>query len=412
MITELYDIDFPDVYNRLLLVFPDKPWKAIVRGIEQNRAQEPFRAVVNERDQVIPCGLTAWEKYGFCPPTPEVGKTINEAMLTAVQVVHLCEQMATSGSGPKGLPNRFRGALKTPADMRALKFELHMALVLYRGGCRIEWPEEKPLSKICDLLVTPPNLPTFELECKSFAASKGIVAPDDRVSWLYQLAAARLMGVLPGVAGMISVLTISVASPLPAKKTELERFVDCLLIEVTARSSGRIGLFDLKYDIIPLVPLSNAAEDQIVQVCGAADDALEDGSSLSVCWSLTHGGWQVLRVIGTAGGRLWKEVEKVAKEAINGQLTKKRPGAVALHFGSETADSLLEIAEQDHENLFRSLAIKLMKNPKHAHLAMMAFVSDSELNLVSESTTALRSTVYSFDSHWGTYPKLGLQDFF
>ena len=86
MITELYDIDFPGVYNRLLRIFPDKPWKKIVRGLEQNRAQEPFRAVVNEWDQVIPCGLTAWEKYGFCPPTPEVGKTINEAMLTAVQV--------------------------------------------------------------------------------------------------------------------------------------------------------------------------------------------------------------------------------------------------------------------------------------------------------------------------------------
>ncbi|NER66750.1 hypothetical protein G3436_26525 [Pseudomonas sp. MAFF212427] len=76
--------------------------------------------------------------------------------------------------------------------------------------------------------------------------------------------------------------------------------------------------------------------------------------------------------------RIWTEVEKLSKRALNKQLTGKRPGALALQFINDTIEPINTAFEP--QNKYRLLSEKLLIKD---HALMLIVTNSIELSIES-----------------------------
>ncbi|NNG23194.1 hypothetical protein [Telluria aromaticivorans] len=144
----------PVMYERISRIFPDKPWLKVVRKYEEAQRGFSLRTGQLEVENWFAFGLTRWDRQECMADSDANWIRTVEAILLANRIAAWCEKLRGGLSGPHGLEKRFQGALKNPADMQALHFELYVAETLLKKQCQIHWPESAGADGTFDLLVT------------------------------------------------------------------------------------------------------------------------------------------------------------------------------------------------------------------------------------------------------------------
>ncbi|HDS1776886.1 TPA: hypothetical protein QEM49_001369 [Pseudomonas putida] len=411
MITEVDLDNFKGIFEALVELFPSQPWLKTVRDIEARKKRTPHAAFVSEQENQLAYGLNACSDFLEKRRVQGTVEMVLSALSVASQIVHLCSPVATGVRGPKDLPARFRAGFHDPAGMRAVLFELQVALSLYQGGCHVEWLDESSGSETFDMLVTPPGLDAFELECKSFSADKGVGTTKHQAAKLYDILRPQLEGFLPIPVARVAVISVFLRQSIPTEQGALAILAGELAIAIKdgERITGNAAA-TLEYNEI-ILPY--AWDGDATQVSLHAQQLYPIGATLATAWKDSQRGWVVLRAVvsGKENG-FWKEIEKVAKKSIKNQLTGKRPGALALHFGSETIESLQSLSGLPDFNRAQKFAATLMVSDSCSHLAMLAIFSESSSIERSEDYLPSASHIYHFDSPLGLYPNLGLSRYF
>ncbi|WP_426178750.1 hypothetical protein [Pseudomonas sp. TWRC1-2] len=350
--------EFPAIYERVATLLPKKPWRKTVNDIELLSRQIAGRGGQEQVENPIAFGLTFWERHHYDQPVGYEWNTMLEAMLFSKRVLDLWDVVEQGGLGPPDLKKRFTGGFKFAADMRALQFELYMAATLSSRGCIIEWPEESKGIETFDLLVYLPGGTTpFELECKSFAGDKGFavrMADGHRVIGAV-LERVSLSDTLSSEDGRVSILTISISNPVPKSATEFKALIDRLVCAIQSRKAydDNNGI-RIQYDYCEVV-----GDPDHQDACINTAYRLPGPMVAFVRCSDIEDRLMGIRVISEADIKLWDEVEKVARKAMDVQLTGTRPGALALQFINDTVepfDNVLGTSSQYHrlsEKLFK-----------------------------------------------------------
>jgi hypothetical protein len=374
-VTPLFMLSFPDIYNRLVTLFPLKPWLKVVQDIRILSNQFAGRGGQEELDNSVAFGLTFWDRHNYAISAGYEWNTMYQAMLFVRRVVELCEAVDRGEPGPRELKNRFEGAFKLASGMRALQYELYMADVLISRGCSIEWPEENKGEETFDLLVYPPEeLPPFELECKSFAGDKGFTV---RLADAHRLIGALLEKIslerlLTAKEGFASILTITLTEPVPKDDKSFKAFVVHLVAEIETKGNNLDSVgFSVVEEFCPLVG-DTADED----VCYNAAQTLPGPTAAFVaCYDPDHR-LKGIRVVSAGNVRIWKEIARVSKQAFKKQLTGKRPGALALQFINDTLEPFETVLEPS--NKYRLLSEELFTKD---HALMLIITNSIELSI-------------------------------
>lgn len=241
--------------------------------------------------------------------------------------------------------------------MRALRFEIYIAEVMALRNCQVFWPDETKGKETYDLLVRHlAGLPEFELECKSFAGDKGSavkLADGHRLIAACISNTANICDLFPSRLNQATILTIDLSSAIPKKTEELNSLVLKIIAKIKSNDTGQNGeIFSVRYDFCPIVGNLDDPDS-----CFSAAAKLPGAMLAFNVTGSRKTGWKGIRVVWSGDFNLWKEVEKVAKQAANKQLTGNRPGVLAMQFINDSVESIKNANQSD--NKLRLLAEKL-----------------------------------------------------
>ncbi|HCF3031500.1 TPA: hypothetical protein NIB68_005945 [Pseudomonas aeruginosa] len=96
---------------------------------------------------------------------------------------------------------------------------------------------------------------------------------------------------------------------------------------------------------------------------------------------------------------------ETVKHAIRNQMTKTRPGCLVLRvegIGKEALEDFL----QEQPNTLTLFAEKVFSDPRHQHLACLAYISDETMNETSPGSMTPQSCTYVLDRKEGPYAGL------
>lgn len=404
-----------EIYCRISGIYPDKPWLDTVDKIRGQEKAYPMRAGQAEVDNWIAFALTRFERELYNINSGYEWKALAETMLHVERVARHCESVRNGLEGPRELEKRFRGSMRNPDDGRAIRFELYMADVLASRGCKIAWPKENAGKETFDLLVQPPNgLPEFELECKSFGGSKGasIELSDGQRLLEACLNLTKIHELIPSHPGLASILTIDVYDTIPKDEKSLQHMARNVVSTIKGEQPTITPhTFKIRQDVRPLIGDPGDPDS-----CHAAADQLPGAMLGFVATGSYEEGWKGFQVSWSGKFTLWQKAERTAKDAFDRQLTKKRPGAVALQFVNDTVESIW--LSNNEENKFRQLADKLFSR-EHAALVVIATEIDARpahalvrTPFRPEAFMAEFCRFAAFDSQQGTYPNNKLKHLF
>ncbi len=361
-------LQLPGMYERISRIFPDKPWLKVVRKYEEAQRAFSLRTGQLEVENWFAFALTRWDRQEHIVDSGVDWATIVEAILLANRIAAWCEALRGGLPGPRGLERRFQGALKNPADLRALHFELHVAEILLTKQCKIHWQEGASDDGTFDLLVTPPKgLPTFELECKSFAGDKGARATlyDGQRLLEVCMKSADMFSYIPARPGEANILSINVSGPIPTNERNLASLAGQIVGILESQPNAALEGVEIVRSSIPVPPQDSADQD----TCFNAASSLPGGTLAFICPTAVEQGLRGLRIAWTGEFTLWDKAEDVAKDAIDRQLSKRRPGALAFQFMND-ARAAVEVANAPG-NRFARLSTKLFE--REENLALMVF---------------------------------------
>lgn len=412
MITDLHDSDFPETYDRLVKLFPERPWLKRVDLLRHQITGNPLQADVIRRDNCISYGLASWEQYRFDVPNDVEWEDVLTAMAFVAQVLELCDIANTDSNCMRAFSGRVHGAFREPAEMRAMQFELHVAVALHRRGCKITWTDESSGTETYDMLVQPVGMPEFELECKSFAIDKGQVNPHSAVTSLLDKLLPRIEQGLPVKPKMLTVLDVELFDKIPVNHTVLDSTAQRIAEAIWSGATVVDGVCELSLQFLDLRNCPPNVEIDQGLAMAIVEKVLGSDASCQVARRFSSDSWGILRIRNSRESRFFQAVEKVAKDAVRRQLTGTRPGCLAMQLHGATGAQLIELAMDEEHNGCTKLAMNLLKSPRHEHLACVAFVSQQQLTRLSETSRAGQGTAYYFDSKVGRFPDLGIGGLF
>lgn len=402
-----------NIYARVSKIYPDKPWLKVVARIKELQRRYPSRAGQAEVDSWLAFALMRCELNEYEVSPGYEWKNFAQAMLHVERIVDLLEAIRDGREGPAGLEGRFRGAFRNSADSRALRFEVYMAQVLAARGCKVIWPPEHKGEETFDLLVQPPaGLPEFELECKSLAVDKGLLAGMSD--------GQRLMGACLHLAdahqyfnaqpGMASILSVNLYGKIPVDEVKLESLAQQILDALkSGQWDANPDVFTLQHDIRPLT-----IDPHDPDGCFLAAETIEGGMLALTVVGSAEQGWKGFRICWAGKTSLWQKTERLAKDAVDRQLTQTRPGAIALQFMNDSAEAIT--GANIESNRFRLLADKIFSRD---HVAMVVITNDVALRPFTtqapfkpDAFLGEFSRYAAFDNQTGTYPNSKLKFLF
>ncbi|MGE8349634.1 MAG: hypothetical protein ACN6P5_03660 [Pseudomonas protegens] len=396
MLTETEVESFEDVLQQFIKLFPERPWAKRVDAWPKSSAKNPFRAALIRKAQPVVFGIAAWEERLKSESQENLSDEMLVAMSFVAQIVEL-----NKGGGDRNFLSRVRGALNRSHDMRALLFELQIAVHLFRQGCTINWTNESSGSKAYDMLVVPSSMEGLEIECKSFSVDKGEEnTVEERLAVLEKVVPA-LKGVMPIYAGCICVLQIEFKGKISRDETFLNDIARQIIGAVGSGASCVGELCNLRFNVYDVSGISSKQTLSVNEV-GRFLDRVSGKSSCVVMKQTEGAGWMAFSAVNARSSRLKRAILKDAKYAIREQMSGVRPGCLAIQLDGLVGSEMNELF-YNQNSMLRDLAVELFDKVKHRHLAVILFASRPSLNVVGEYSLAEQGRVAVYENQSGDY---------
>ncbi|NVZ42415.1 hypothetical protein HX786_30470 [Pseudomonas sp. 21615526] len=407
MRTDLRDHEFPELYRKLLTLFPDKPWLKRVASLQHQVNENPISKFWLWQVNVVAYGLAAFDAHGLEQVNIECWNAVKQAMIFVCQVLDIHDTAQPDNA--RMLRGRIKGALSNPNDMRGIRFELGMATHLFRQGCSITWTDEHRGDETFDLLAGVPGVGLVEVECKTLSADKGEPIPRDTAYAFINRLLPKIDPALPFQGRFLYAISLVFQNNIP-KETAAQGVIAAGVAEAIKRGDQSLdGICSIHLQALDLQSLGIGLEPDLL--LDYSNRMLGYEPAHQVIKDLAKAGYLAIRVQSVVPSKLESAMNDLAKRSIRNQLTGKRPGCLVMRIERHSGDSLEVLAEEEG-NWLATSATKLLLNPAHSHLAAVVFVSAPAVTTVTESSETEQSKTYIFENQQGNYPLLGLNRLF
>lgn len=403
MITHLHDHQFDSTYARLVELLGDKPWLKATRDHAQQFAANPLSEIHITHDNRVAYGLAYFDKLGMTLQDTDRWSTVVHALTFAAQVCELASKAIEDASKTSYI-KRVIGAFKNPHDMRALAFEHLTALSLYKQGATIFWPDESTGTGTYDLLVTTQEGIEFEVECKSNSPDKGRAITVEESTGFFN----RLLPRLPvsQQAGEAFLLKVSIPGRLPKSIPDLDLLVAEVLEACNANTCETEGGLFIDRRVMNAPFLLQSTSDLILQtgITTLADEAFGAAEGYRLI-AVRNRSAICLEISSGREARIFKAMWETAKHAVQNQMTGNRPGCLVMRLEGLKRAEMVRLAEEAPSPLL-VFATKVLSDPRHQHLACVAFISGSDVVQIGDTQQTEQSVSYVVDQRDGPHAKL------
>lgn len=405
MITDLHDHQLEATYDRFVELIGGKPWLKATDDHQRQFATNPLYEFQVTREYRVAYGLAHFDKMGMSLQDSDLWPTVIHALIFAAQVCELAEKGIDENSRGSYI-RRVKGAFRNPDDMRALNFEHLTALSLYKQGARIYWPNDSTGPETYDLLVTTQDGVVIEVECKSNSADKGQPITQQEASEFLN----RLLQQLPNTpnAGQVLAVKVRVPKRLPRSNSDIDQLVSEVVEALKAGASTTGGdVTVIQQTIEAPMPLASASLDYIQSVIvDPVNEVFGEAEGYRIV-ALKGDSAICLEVASGRAAKIFDAMWKTAKHAVRNQMTKKRPGCLVMRMEGLRREELIRLSI-DNPSPLAVFATKVLIDPRHQHLACIAFISDSDLVKLCESQQSEQSVSFVIEQQVGPYANLGL----
>ncbi|AOX07447.1 hypothetical protein Q5O_03385 [Pseudomonas putida JB] len=407
MRTDLRDHEFPELYRRLITLFPDKPWLKRVASLQHQVNENPISKPWLWQVNIVAYGLAAFDAYGLEQVDSESWEAVKQAMIFICQILDIHDTAPPDNA--RMFRGRIKGALSNPDDMRGIRFELGMATHLFRQGCSITWTDEHQGDDTFDLLADVPGVGSVEIECKTLSSDKGEpIARDIAYAFINRLF-PKIEPALPFQGRFLYAISLVFQSTIPRDVATQVAIAAEVAGAIKREDQSLDGVCSIHLQALDLRPLEEGLEHE--HLLDYSNQMLGYEPAHQVIKDLGEAGYLAIRVQSVVPSKLESAMNDLAKKAIRKQLTGKRPGCLVIRIERHSGESLEALAE-DESNWLATRATKLLQNPAHAHLAAIVFVSAPAVTTLTESSETEQSRTYIFENRQGSYPLLGLSHLF
>lgn len=376
-----------EIYNRLVNIYPDKPWCKSLEAKERMRKNLPMKGRSAELNNIITKGLVCFERNGYDSSTTIEKDYIEEAIYFISQVIPYCESVMKNGYGPSNIVKRLYGAFSNDDDMRAIRFEFMMVNYFRYKKCEIDFPDECKGNETYDLLIHPPYGLSFEVECKSFSSDKGATITVDEGATLIDTIIKEhgdSLDVLSPGKSRAKIINIDISTLLPTKETDKKKLVKNIFEKIP--NNGKISYDEFTIEVrefnINSCYLDNAEEAEIISnetdPIFAEANKFYGGDAALICCKCKDEGFISFRVSSSLKKNFWKEIANVSKGAIKNQLTGTRPAIVALQFTNESVEKFHSIHSSRNE--YNKIASRYFKNKYITNFVFAGEILRTKLN--------------------------------
>lgn len=407
VITDLHEKTFPDVYQRFVVLFPNKPWIKRVQDLDKQAKANPLSKAYLEKDNQISYGLTEFDKGGMSLIDSEKWPSVMAAMSFAGQVISLSER---GDASTQALLGRAFGAIKDPDIMRGLLLELHSAVNLHRRGISLEWQDESGGQKTFDILAYGNGIPPIEIECKSWSTDKGRpLKKHDSVQILNSLMQAFDSLMQPGK--LLSVL-ITVPDKVPKDLAGIKYLAQQVAEAVTEGRAAIENVAKINHEWSSADFLQRKARRSEI------DQLLMEASGNFLGTPI---GYRVVSYRGQSGLAIelrserestsYRKMRDSVKYAIREQMTGRRPGCVLLKMEGISRLEMIQL-QQEPANMLAAFANEVLRDPRHNHVTCIAFMSDQEIVRNSSESQIGQSAAYFFSRPSGRFAVPNIREIF
>lgn len=410
MITDLRETHFPETYARFVELLQGKPWLKVTEMHKLQIKASSFSQDQIYRENRVAYGLTFFEADGMALAGSDAWPTVQHALSFAAQVCELVCQTHDE-KGKQAYLGRVRGAFSKPAEMRAIRFEHLAAMMMFRHGAQIEWPETKVGPERFDILATIAEGVSIELECKSCSPDKGrAITEKDAAQFFTHLVQRMVPATNPGE---VLVMKIRMPKRLPTAVRDLIQLAEDVTQAFEAGAKATENGVLLAHQRYPYPLLEKAAHpDQVkhaVNKLASRFSGETEGHRAIVIADQKPAALSIEICSGRAP-EFFDAMWQTAKHAVQNQMTKTRPGCLVMRLEGLTKEELERLA-QEVPNPLAWFAEKVLTDDRHQHLACLAYISDEEMTSTIQGTESAQSCSYVFNTREGQYADLGISRF-
>lgn len=402
MRTDLREDEFSGVYEAFTVLFPDKPWLKRVSNLQHQINEAPTVHSLLWKQNTLAYGLEAFDCQGKSPDF-EVWEATKQAMIFAAQIVQMCSNSTPENN--RKLCRRVLHAINKPDGARGLRFELSVATHLSREGWGITWMEEDSGEDTFDMLATISNVGTVEVECKSLSADRGESLTESVFYALTHYLLPLIEPKLPELKRHFYGVSFTFSGKIPESAEERAQLAAELADAVGAGEREIAGVCTINLRLCNLQSMQY--EPSVDELYILANEQLGSDPGYRFIKSLGDQGYLVIDVQSLIPSKFDAALGKVSKNAVQKQMTRKRPGCLVVRVERHSGLCLEAFAGEEINSLARR-ATKLLSNPANAHLAAVVFVSAPSLERSGESSESEESRTYVFESLSEDHKSLGL----
>ncbi|MBT2746063.1 MULTISPECIES: hypothetical protein [unclassified Lysobacter] len=317
-----------------------------------------------------------------------------ETIVLMVQFVDVVQRLDNKKA--RSLAGRMNGALRNPADMRALQFELQVATHLVKRDFEVEFPETDGKG-IFDILATRGGRTApLEFECKFITADKGRYVSQREALEINSLLEKALKKYIGGLrVGLVLRVIFKDRPP----KNIVDRLELCSHVKEVivlgadyqcADYSIRLSQLDLKNSIFSSGEFSEEDLTLFLKGHGIVNKQV-------MVLGVKGKGVVVISLESEKPNKFLSRVFETISDAAKRQLTGTHPGCICVKFDDLNESQLVEIGlERDTPTALRAAASRFLSSSASSNVAVLAFYADGELTTLQGGGITRGGRTYHF----------------
>lgn len=407
---ELKTRDFPEIYARFAKEVGEQHWKKRVAALKQEVKGNSLLEGLHRQEDSISFQLEQLRelhaKFGGHPVQAYNEQSHFPAASFAAQVLSVLD--ASTPVLAERFRRRVHGALRNPAEMRAIRLELMTATHFLRAGHKVSWPEmnEAPAEQgagIPDLLIEDLGPKGLEIECKSFSDEIGRRIARRQVLEFIWLLKNRHWDRLSRLnTGVVAVVTVQ--SKLPTEFKARVAMAESVARHVLHRGPGeytdgcaRMVIAEL--DVRRLSSIHSKMSKSELRVL--LDSVTGTKNKESVVMTTPNGGALVLAMRSERDDNVLDSIFETFRRSAPRQFSGSRPGIFVAGLNGLSAEQLLDVAQQEQDpsaipTALRRYASRFLESASSAHLVGISFLSSTSLRPSNAGVHDSGGTAYYF----------------
>lgn len=399
---ELHTKDIPRVFEDFRQAIGERHWVSRSAAVRADiRGHKHLQGLLEKQNDVALALARCSEmvkKYGGVPSERTNDRSLYPAFQLAAQTMALMD--LSQASYARALTRRIQGAFKNPDDMRALQFELGVATHFTQRGLAVQWPEMTGVGTFDLLIEGLCDLP-LEVECKSVSDDKGRKVHRREALEAFSYLEVSLENAARKLhSGLAVVVTLPdrLPSAFKTRRKLLDQVAETVLLGMNRDLNNGVDVRIRDFDISKYPNLGPPMTENLRR---DIDEITGTNNRQAMIIGRRTGGAMVLVIQSRGDDSLLDYTFATASDAAARQLTKTRPGVIAIGFDGISPDQLVATARHDFDpktapTELRKAVSKFLDSKERKHLIGTAFLSHTEFKPTPGGYLSSGGTTYYF----------------